>query len=58
MSVIGLHGIPGSGKTVSATAIGLKHFKKENRKINHVFDVEKHLKHVEEEINIRTKRMF
>ena len=33
MSVIGLHGIPGSGKTVCATAIGLKHFKKENRKI-------------------------
>lgn len=33
MSVIGLHGIPGCGKTVSGTAIGLKHFKKENRKI-------------------------
>ena len=32
--------------------------RKENRRINHVFDVEKHLKHVEEEINIRTKRMF
>lgn len=30
MSVIGLHGIPGSGKTVSSTSIALKHFKKEN----------------------------
>lgn len=33
MSVISLNGIPGSGKTVSGTSIGLKHFKKENRKI-------------------------
>jgi len=31
MSVIGLHGIPGSGKTLSATAIVLKYYKKQNR---------------------------
>lgn len=30
MSVIGLHGIPGSGKTLSATAIALKYYKKQN----------------------------
>ncbi len=31
MSVIGLHGIPGSGKTLSATAIALKYYKKQNK---------------------------
>ena len=31
MAVIGLHGIPGCGKTLSATAIALKHYKKTNR---------------------------
>lgn len=33
MSVIGLHGIPGCGKTVGATAVALKHFKKTNSKL-------------------------
>lgn len=31
MSVIGLHGIPGCGKTLSATAIALKYYKKQNK---------------------------
>lgn len=33
MSVIGIHGIPGCGKTVSATSIALKHFKRTNSKL-------------------------
>lgn len=33
MAVIGLHGIPGCGKTVGATSIALKHFKKNNTKL-------------------------
>lgn len=37
MSVIGLHGIPGSGKTLSATAIALKYYKKQNRIIKQFF---------------------
>ena len=31
MAVIGLHGIPGSGKSVAATSIALKYYKKQNR---------------------------
>ena len=31
MAVIGLHGIPGSGKTVAATSIALKYYKKQNK---------------------------
>lgn len=31
MAVIGLHGIPGCGKTVSSTSIALKHYKKTNK---------------------------
>ena len=30
MAVIGLHGIPGSGKSVAATSIALKYYKKQN----------------------------
>lgn len=37
MSVIGLHGIPGCGKTASATAIGIKHYKKENAILKQFF---------------------
>ena len=37
MSVIGIHGIPGSGKSVSTTAIALKHYKKQNRLIKQFF---------------------
>lgn len=37
MSVIGIHGIPGCGKTVLASAIALKHYKKENKKIKQFF---------------------
>lgn len=37
MSVIGIHGIPGSGKSVSTTAIALKYYKKQNRLYKHFF---------------------
>ena len=35
MSVIGLHGIPGCGKTLSATSLALKYYKKQNTKLKH-----------------------
>lgn len=37
MAVIGLHGIPGCGKTLSATSICLKHYRKENLWIKRFF---------------------
>ena len=33
MAVYGLNGVPGSGKTLNATRIGYKHYRKENSKI-------------------------
>lgn len=33
MSVIGLHGVPGSGKTLSSVVIARKHYKRENSKL-------------------------
>ncbi len=37
MSVIGLHGIPGSGKTASAVAIAYRHYKKTNNLFKRFF---------------------
>ena len=36
MSVIGLHGVPGSGKTLSVAVIARKHYKRENSLIKKV----------------------